>query len=292
MKKILTAFIALSLSLAAFAGEENVTLPFLRIDQNPVSAAQASISLFDNAASTAWLNGRGYIGAGYQRWGVGPTNNIFVDASGRFIGSLGVRARYAQQLEKPYEMIDGEGESLGNYTPQTLRAMLGVSYAIGKYVSVGVDFSYARRALAPESVQNAFTIDPAVMVRYAGLRAALGTKNLAPAVKSFSGDKFSVPGSAFVSLGYDITFAEVHHIVPAAEFEYMFFGQMSAAGSLCYNWNDSIMLMGGYRYGGFIPSHASAGVGFCIKGLCINATMLFGQGDINMTALVGLGYRF
>lgn len=292
MKKILTAIAALSLSFSAFAEGDNVAMPFLRIDQNTASAAQASISLFDNAASAIWTPGRGSVSVGYQRWNLNATNNFSVDASGKFKGLVAIRGRYLQQLENPYDIIDENGENVGSFTPQSLKAGLGVSGAIGKHIALGLDLSYARRALSAESAMNAFSFDPSVMVNFSGFQATVGTKNLGIPVKSSLGDKFPIPGSVFVAAGYDACIKDVHHIFPAAEFEYLFNGQMSFAGSLCYNWKDTIQLMGGYRYGGIIPSHASAGVGFCIKGLCINATMLFGAGDINTTALVSLGYRF
>lgn len=295
MKKILSTVFALSLSLALFAQEDKVTMPFLAIDQNPFSAAQASISLFDNAASPMRGVSRGYAGVVYQLYDLNSTHHISVDAYSKVCDFLAVRARYAQQLETPYDVIDDWGELIGTFKPQTLRASVGVSGAIGEHVALGLEIGYARRALAKEYVINGVTFNPAVQVTFAGFNAVVGGRNLAPKVASSEGEKFNLPGSVFVSAGYDIVMGEVHHLVPAAEFEYVFglAKPYCAAGSLCYNWKDAVYVMGGYRWGGVTPSHASAGLGFCAKGFCINATVLVGpKGKIGVTPVVGLGYRF
>jgi len=288
MKKLLSIILLVSMSLAVYAQESTLPFPLLRNSQNPESSAQAGIGLFDSGASTVWENGNGYVGAGYQMWN--KTNNFSAEASGRILGIIGLRGRYAQQLEEPYEIIiDDEGEVAGTFKPQSLKASFGISGAIGKHVALGLDMTYGRRVLTEGEPMNIIAFDPAVMVRFAGFHAAVGGRTLGPKAKSASDQAFALPGSAFVAVGYDAVFKECHHIVPSLEFEYLLDKQLSFAGSLCYNWNDMVKVMGGYRYGGVIGSHASLGLGLCIKGVSLAGTYLIGQQN---TAMVSLGYRF
>ena len=65
-EKILILLLALASALPLLADEGSVAFPFLRVNQDPRSAAMGEVSLYTNPAATVWLEGNGAAGLSWQ----------------------------------------------------------------------------------------------------------------------------------------------------------------------------------------------------------------------------------
>lgn len=292
MRKVQVLLFALLLPVATFAGEGSVTLPYLAQNLNPASAAMGSISLFDNAASSVLSSGRGHVQAGYGLWNPSESKDIFLDAHCMLGSKAALRLEAADRMETPYDMTDEFGEPAGQFTPSSMRALLGASFKLGGHFAVGADAVYARRTLYEDATYSTIAGNAALMMRFGAFNAAVGGRNMGIAVSNAEGNgRFNTPGSAFADLGLDILKGK-HEIIFGGEFEYLFFNAIAYGAGASYTYNDIISVRGGYHSGGLFPTHFSAGIGLKFFGVTLNATALLGNDLMNGTFLFGLGYSF
>lgn len=292
-KKLLTLLFLFSLTLSASAaGEGTVALSFLRINQDPASAAMGDVSLRNNPASDVWQTGHGEAGLSWQKWTPDASSFISAGGFGRFAGRFAARAFFSKQSETPYDLYDENAQESGSFTPGAFKAGAGLSVRITDQWSAGIQGCYASRSLAPGSQIGAFAADAAVMGVFGAFSLAGGAKALGGSVQSASGERFSLPASVFLSSGYLASFGDKHALLAALEAEYFFYGAPAVQAGLEYSWNQLIQVRGGYHYGGLIPSHASAGLGLNLRGFKLHFTYLVGSGGIGGSMLIGAGYRF
>ena len=292
-KKLLTLILLCMAILPAMAaGEGTVALPFLRINQDPASAAMGDVALRNNAASDVWLPGHGAAGLSWQQWTPDASRFLSAGGYGRFAGRFAVRAGFSKQSETPYDLYDDNAQAIGSFTPGSFQAGAGLSVRITDQWSAGIQGLYARRQLAAESQLGAFAANAAVMGVFGSISLAGGIQALGSSVQAASGDKFPLPTSLFLTSGYQATFGEQHALLAALEAEYYLYGAPSVSAGLEYSWKQMIQVRAGYHYGGLIPSHASAGLGLDIHGVCLQFTYLAGAGSIGGSMLIGAGYRF
>lgn len=291
-KAILTA-IAFSLSpIPALAGNGDTAFPFMRIEQNPRSAAMGGVTLWSNAACTATDDDHGHALASYQKWGPGASGFLSFEAACRLAGRYGIKAAVTRQSDPAYETVGDNGETLSTFRPGATKATLGMSMAIGQHFSAGADMHYAIRSIAEGSRYTAFAGDIAVMAVFGGFRTSAGVKSIGTTVKSMDGGSFALPSSIYLNCGYSLLLADAHEIAGAAEIDRFFYGATALSAGVRYSFRGIVSITGGYHMGGIIADHASAGIGLDIKRLCLSATCLIGHGDIKGTVLTGLGYRF
>ena len=291
-EKILILLLALASALPLLADEGSVAFPFLRVNQDPRSAAMGEVSLYTNPAATVWLEGNGAAGLSWQSWKPGPSTFLSAGGYGIIAKRFGIKASFSKQSETPYDLVDENAQPAGSFTPGALRADFGFSAKLTDKLSAGVNAVYASRTLAADSRTSAFAADLALMGVFGPFQLAGGARLLGGKTLSASGDGFALPASAFLCSGYLLAFAEKNTLQAALEAEYFFYGAPAVQAGLEYGWNHLLYARAGYHYGGLIPSHASAGLGLDLKGFCIDFSYLFGAGDINGSLLIGASYRF
>ena len=271
-EKILILLLALASALPLLADEGSVAFPFLRVNQDPRSAAMGEVSLYTNPAATVWLEGNGAAGLSWQSWKPGPSTFLSAGGYGIIAKRFGIKASFSKQSETPYDLVDENAQPAGSFTPGALRADFGFSAKLTDQLSAGVNAVYASRTLAADSRTSAFAADLALMGVFGSFQLAGGARLLGGKTLSASGDGFTLQASL--------------------EAEYFFYGAPAVQAGLEYGWNHLLFVRAGYHYGGLIPSHASAGLGLDLKGFCIDFSYLFGAGDINGSLLIGASYRF
>ena len=96
-EKILILLLALASSLPLRADEGSVALPFLRVNQDPRSAAMGEVSLYDNPAATVWMEGHGAAGLSWQSWKPGPSSFLSAGGYGIIAKRFGIKASFNKQ---------------------------------------------------------------------------------------------------------------------------------------------------------------------------------------------------
>ena len=304
MRRLTIILIAIVLPLVMSAQ----ALPFVAADYSPVTAAKGGASVvetsstayaaFTNAAAVPFSRLKGDFAFGYSLWQPSSlkTNVIGLAGSYNINNKVGIAAGFTYGMNPEYEVFDAGGVSDGFFRPSQTQVNLGVSWRFIKYLALGVNLGYAGQKLAEKHGYGAFTSDIFLMTEVKGFKAALGISNLASKVKSASGDKFALPSSLTVGLGYSADFAQKHSIDVNADLDYYFHKAFTAAVGAGYTFNDLLSVRAGYHYGGksVIPSYASAGLGVKFFGVTIDCAYLIAGKDSPMknTLSLSAGYRF
>ena len=292
-KTFLSLILALAVFIPAFAGGEgSVALPFLRINQDPVSAAMGDLSIRNNAASDVWQDGRGYAGFSWQKWAPDASSFLSAGGYGRINDRFAVRAAFSKQSETPYDIYNEQAQPAGSFTPGAFYAGAGLSAKITDRLSAGVNAGYASRQLASDAKLGAFVADAALMGILGDFRLAGGVKAIGSSVEAASGSRYSLPSSLFLSSAYRGSFGEKNAILAGLEVDYFFYWAPAVNAGVEYGWGRMLFVRAGYHYGGLIPNHASAGLGVNLKGACLHFSYLAGSGGIGGSMLIGAGYRF
>lgn len=298
MKRLFSVF---SLLLAAFTGAfaqdgGSEALGFCRIEYDPVYAGMAGASAvsttsgayaaFGNVAMLPLSERKFDFAASYQGWmpSVYKGNDVSLGIAGR-AGRVGLA------LAAAYNFFPEQPEF--GIREQDLLVGLGVSVKIVDAFSIGVNGRYARQMLSSEYSYGAFMGDFYISGKVKGFGYAAGVSSLGGNVVS-GGSSYRLPASARLGLGYDATFAQKHSLQVNVDGDYFIFSRAySVAAGLQYGFADIVFIRAGYRYGGVsvIPSYASVGIGFNIKGFHIDGSYRI-NGDLRNTFSAGLGYRF
>ena len=281
-------------------------LPFTAVDYDAVSLAKGGTSLtettsvantaFANPAAVVFYDGMLDASLGYTMWQTDFSNTTIASAGAALkIGkNIGVTASFSKGSAPEYTAIDGNGQETGSFKPGNMQLGLGVAYKIIPFLSVGANIGYATENLAPEASYGALNADVYAMVKFGGLKAAVGVSEVGGKVTSASGKVFSIPSAANLGIGYALQTGEKHGIDFNADAQYFFTDGIAAAVGASYAYNDMIFVRAGYRYGGssVIPSFASAGLGLRLFGARIDLAYLFASEVMKNTMSVSVGYTF
>lgn len=317
MKYILYTTLFLSLlSFDAYASgvadevpENPTALPFTAVVTDPVSLAKGGTNLtqtssvssavFGNPASVPFSSLKGDFSAGYSLWEPsGSRSDIMtVAGAGCIKGKVGIAAGFSYGLNQPYEVYDESGNPDGSFRPSDMRLGVGLSWRFVKFLSLGVNFGYARSTLAPGASYGAFTSDIFLMSSFSGVRLSAGVSRIGSKVKaSYGSNLYSLPAAASLGLGYGKVFGQKHGIDICADASLYFTKEFSASAGAEYSFDGKLFVRAGYRYGGqtVVPSYASVGLGGCLAGVRIDIAYLIAGKDSPManTLACSLSYSF
>ena len=132
------------------------------------------------------------------------------------------------------------------------------------------------------------------MSRFHGISIAAGVSSLGNKTTSLSGEKYSLPSSFDLGIGYQLNLHEHHAIRFIADADYFFSRKFAASAGLSYTWNSMLTVRCGYHYGGksVVPSYASAGLGVKFFGISLDAAYIFGSEILRNSLGLSLGYEF
>lgn len=297
-KRLFCSAIALLACFGAMAQENSlsepasIAFPFSQIVRNTsalsmgaVGSAYEAARLFNDYTVDA--------NAGYTIWAPSlgtSSNNIVVDAAGKFADKIGAILSVAYDNGKPYTMTDANGKSLGTFSPADISFKLGGSYIIADFLAAGANVKYYSSKLTPSDNLSAIGADVYVAGYFHGLSTSIGVSSIGGAV-----DGFSLPASAYLTAGFDSKIAEKASLKALLQTDYFFGGAVSVGTGVELGIASVAFLRAGYHFASdtaVIPSFASVGLGFNVKGIKLDAAYLVGSESLGNTMQFSLGYKF
>ena len=309
--RIFRNILIMGMAFAGIAGEVSgrnaEALPFVRIVRDPASAGMgfaevASVSgtaysSFRNSAAIPFSAERMSAGVSGQIWapdGAKSTNLGFgaaFKAGKRFGFSVGG----AYQMGEKYSLTDETGNNAGTFRPNDMIINGGVGVRIIDNLAAGVNVRYASQKLSEGNSYSAVAADIFLTYRLLDLNVTAGVSSLGSSVKSESGDSFSIPTSATIGADWSKAISRCHGVRLAADVDYFFSGNVTAAAGAEYSFRNMLFARAGYHFGTndtVLPSFATFGLGVRLFGVSLDVAYLTANDVIGNTLTLGLGYRF
>lgn len=280
MKRILSIILIVLCANSVFGQ----SVQFINISSDPYSNSMGGVTLTldatpftvqSNASAMPFAKENLYIGASYS-----TINKFLVGASGfGKIGNLavGLNAKYYNHL--PYNITSEQGYISGEFQPIELAAEVGVAYKILGGLSVGGNLRYIISNLGPEHKGNSFCGDISATYKLGHLSVAAAGVNIGSKIDYSSSavklDPKNLPAMGKLGVGYTLHLPKKQKLNFALEGDYLIYQSAFMAGAgVEYDFKDMVSIRGGYHYGdnSAIPSYVSAGVGFKLKGVRIDAS--------------------
>jgi len=275
LKKTIVSLASLfATGVISFAQVQSVAMPFLEIDQNPVTSGMAGASALRTYESTDIL-------ISYQDWAL--SSSKYFNAAGNIViaDKLIVRVTGTYGMNDSYELATDLNSTPTKYTPSDMFFGAAAAYRFLPTMSVEAGVKYAISKLAPDYEANAFAADVFVKGHFSGFSAAAGVINIGK-----SGN-YGIPTAAVVAIAYDNGSDKNHRVRPEVDAKYYFAGVFGLSAGIDYTIMNIVSIRAGYHYGGIIANHASVGLGLKIRGIHIDASYLF-----KTSLCIGLGYSF
>lgn len=296
-KKILFLSLGFVLAVSAAAQETAVSptvFPFLAIDRDVVTSAMGgaqSLSPLCNPAAIPFSGSD--VQAGLQRWAPSSAKATHINVlSGIKLGDrMGVSITGAYQMGQPYAISDASGKETGEFRPSDLLVGAGLGYAFTDNLSAGVQVKLASQTLAAGSSYSTFAADAFILYVNGGLQATAGVMSLGSSIKDSKDNKYSLPSSAKLGIGYTLPAG----LTFRADADYFFTGGIGAGLGAQYAWKDMVFVRAGYHLGtdmAPIPSYLSLGAGVKFSGFHLDLSFLTLNEAIGNTLMAGIGYAF
>ena len=306
-KKILITVMT-CLATASFAYAQNgEALPFVRIVRDPVSGGMgfagaasgtgAAYSSFRNSSVIPFSAERLSVGVSGQMWapdGVKSTNVNF-GAALKAGERLGFSVGGAYQMGEEYTLTGETGSKIGTFKPKDMILNGGVGVRIIDNLAAGANVRYALQKLSEENSYSAIAADIFMTYRLSDLSVTAGVSSLGASVKSESGDSYSIPASAAVGAEWSKALTDCHRVRLAADLNYFFSGDVTAAAGAEYSFKNMLSARAGYHFGSkdaVLPSFATIGLGIKFFGISLDVAYLTANDILGNTLTFGIGYRF
>lgn len=283
-------------------------LPFAAADYDPAvlgkggafmtETTSSAYASFGNPAAVPFSGKNLDVAVGYTLWqpSSAASNILGLGASYLVKEKIGISLGLAYGMNAPYDIVDPAGNIKGTFKPSDIQINAGFSWLIMPYLSIGANLGYASSALAEGHSYGAFNADVMAMVKFGGLKASVGVRNLGTSVKSSSGDSFQLPSSVAAGVGYTLAAGEKLALDFNVDADYHFNGGVAVAGGVSCTVVEMATVRAGYRYGGntVLPSYASVGAGLCLFGARIDLAYLIAgkNSPFANTLCVGAGFSF
>ncbi len=303
-KQILSLTLALMLPAGASA-QSSEALVFGRICQDAfnqglagagfVSASTAAFSSMSNP--TAALDSPyGFNSAlTYNKWSASQTSYAGAGLAYRFGEKFSLSAGALYGMGASQDVYNADGAKNGTFSPSQFCFSIGAAYRVLPVLSLGVNVHYLSETLTSDYTYGTVSADVVASTEFSGLKLAVGAMSLGGKVKSYSGEEFSLPGSAKLAAGYEGCSLGILTYGAYLDSDYYFASQgFGASAGALVGYQDLFSIRAGYHYGSekcLIPSYAAVGIGGGYAGLKLDLAYLF-EGQIAGTIMVSLGYSF
>lgn len=266
---------------------QNTAMLFLPVNRDAatVGGTQALSSLYNPAAIP--FTGSD-VQLSYQRWApsVAKANHLNLLSGIRIGKRVGVGLTVGYQMGEEFALPSGQF-----FMPSELLVGLGAGVAFTDYLSLGVNAKYARQGLTPDVAYQAFAADAFLLFNMAGFCATAGVASVGTPVKAADGERYALPSSAVVGLGYGFDFG----LSLQADSNIYFAGGFAFAGGVQYGWKDIVFARVGYHYGSPtapVPSYLALGLGVKFIGIHLDVSYLTASPALANTFTIGVGYSF
>ena len=198
-------------------------------------------------------------------------------------------------MGEEYALTDETGNTTGTFKPNDMILNGGVGVRIIDNLAAGVNVRYASQKLSEDNSYSTAAADIFMTYRLPDINVTAGVSSLGSSVKSESGDSFSLPTSATVGADWSEAFSENHGVRLAADFDYFFSGNVTAAAGAEYSFRNMLFARAGYHFGtkdAVLPSFATVGIGIKFFGMSLDIAYLTANNVLGNTLTFGLGCRF
>ncbi len=308
MKNTFLVCLALCTGIILRAGD-NGSIPSVAVPSNPAAMTMGTVSSYgswafaarDNITGTVCMDCKSAVALSYTMWNTaGEPRHLPSVAASFKCRNWGFAMSADTYIDgRAYTVYDDNGTENGTCLPYNARFSFGTAYAFGRGFSAGIVANGIYSVIHPE--YNAFAVSADVYAgynsRYAS--AVLAVTNLGTPVRYYGGAPAShMP--VLIKAGVNIRPAK--GLQTGIEGNYMLNNSswMFNAGAQ-YTIMEIATVRAGYHYGtaasggagaAVLPSYASAGIGFRLRGLCIEASYLFASPVLDDTISVALSCRF
>lgn len=187
---------------------------------------------------------------------------------------------------------DASGNSMGEFTPSALRVNLGAAYRINGFLGAGVAAHFLHSAVASNAKYSTVSFDLSAIAKFAGFNVSAGARNIGLPVKDGEGQSHMVPGEIFVAGAYPLHFGESSLNIAADAAAYIS-GGLAASAGVEYGFKDLIFVRAGGRVSNAaLPGFLSAGLGFKLKGLSLNAAYVILPQELSNSFCASLAFAF
>lgn len=214
------------------------------------------------------------------------------------LGSFGISAAYLGGKYPEISLSSEGGGASGRFAPSDMMAGLGLSFAIGDFLSFGVSGRYASSALDSKTTLTSLSADLAALFRKDDLSVSAGVIALGPKVASIGNKTYSLPSSARLALAYKLGFGDFS-LDLLADADYYFNGNVSAAAGVQAGFKEIAFLRAGFRYSSVkadftaapVQTGFSAGAGVHLFGVRLDFAASF-EAPLGTALMLSLGYSF
>ena len=300
--------IVASVSFMAYA--QGTAMDFIRSDRNPATAGTAGAGYASLSAGTAFsafgnpalvpLAESALEAAGV--FGLSPSGNgkaaSYGGSAAVKLGSFGISAAYSGGNYPEIALSSEGGGASGHFSPKDMMLGLGLSYAIGDFLSLGAAGRYATLSLDNKTTLSSFSADVSAIYRKEALSVSAGVIALGPKVASIGNKSYSLPTSARLAAAYRLGLGDFS-LDFLADADYYFSANVSAAAGIQAAYKDIAFLRTGYRYSSVkadfsaapVPSCYAAGAGVKFFGVKLDFAATF-SGALGSALMMSLGYSF
>ena len=277
------------------------TMQFLNIGPDAATAAVAgtgiartatAYAIDNNMAAAALASSEMATEIGYGIWQPNAAKTGIISATGYFQISdkLAIGAGFKNFSEPEYTLTSVDGRSNGTFKPNEMSASLGAAYKLGDCLALGLNAKFASSSLTDYAKASTVAGDLSLAYANEGIQAGIAVCNIGGKASYSEGGSYSLPMIAKAGAAYSVS-----GLTASAEFDYLLSGGLMAGIGAEYWIKDIVAVRAGYHYGDgvkAIPSYASAGLGFNLAGVKINAAYLLASEVLGGTMMFGLGYSF
>lgn len=290
------------LALCAIGIQMNAqTMQFLNIGTDAATSAVAgtgvartatAYAIDNNMAAAALATSEMATEIGYGIWQPNASKTGIISATGYFQVSdkLAIGAGFKNFSEPEYSLTSADGRSNGSFKPSEMGVGLGAAYKLGDCLALGINAKFASSSLAENAKASTVAGDLSLAYTHEALQAGVAVCNIGGKASYSEGGSYSLPMIAKAGAAYSIS-----GLTASAEFDYLLSGGLMAGIGAEYWIKDIVAVRAGYHYGDgakAIPSYASAGLGFNLAGVKVNAAYLLASETLGGTMMFGLGYSF
>ena len=290
------AFVLISFGHISLKAQETVAMTFTEKSFNASDAGKAGLSFCNNLMEN---NDTLNVSIGYLMWSPSydPINSFNLNADYRIGKKIFVSLEGMYGLGREFDIYNSGGFKDGTYKPGQMLFGLGAEYRILDILTVKAKLKYMSENLAPEATYGAFGADMAataiIPVSDNGkIIAQAGVFSIGTKVVSLSRDKYGLPSSVKIGVGYIHDLNKKNSISILAEEAYYFNNALGTAIGAEAKIADLVYFRAGYRLGAkyILPSFASIGAGIKFAGFSINATYLIASNAATNTVVLSIGY--
>lgn len=305
INKIIMTAIGL-VAISSVSSAQTVAFQSLAQERDPASVAKAGavMTSSENIAFAAY-NNPAAVPFSEEKFNVMAATTMSLSSSsavkpaftgavaGNIKNKFGVAFAANYLAGSEYDVIDDFGNRTGKFKTSSMDLALGLGFKVAKNFSLGVNARYASETLAADYKSNVFACDAYAMYKWKWLSVVAGVSNLGTDVESVTGQKFPIPSSAKVAVGYSTVSDSDHSVSAELDVDYFFSGAFGCALGAEYSFRKMVFARGGYCYNtGVLPSYASVGAGVRVWGISLDVACMMGNPVLKNALTVGLGYRF